>query len=70
MFVHKLINFVVDINGNIADTGTSMSGISNALISPSLRATWNNLLCVTSGKMAKECLNGSVGFIQIIIIEQ
>lgn len=45
---------------NIADTGTSMSGISNALISPSLRATWNNLLCVTSGKMAKESLNGSV----------
>ena len=45
---------------NIADTGTSMSGISNALISPSLRATWYNLLCVTSGKMAKESLNGSV----------
>ena len=45
---------------NIADTGTSTSGISNALISPSLRATWYNLLCVTSGKMAKESLNGSV----------
>lgn len=45
---------------NIADTGTSMSGISNALISPSVRAIWYNLLCVTSGKMAKESLNGSV----------
>lgn len=45
---------------NIADTGTSMSGISNALISPSIRETCNNLLCVTSGKMAKESLNGSV----------
>ena len=45
---------------NIADTGTSMSGISNALISPSIRETCNNLLCVTSGKMAKKSLNGSV----------